>query len=61
MPRARTMREILIEQGVTDETVMRQHIQFVYEMMRHMYPVRLNNQRYRVNPENPNSFPPMMG
>lgn len=53
-----SLREFLSKQGVTDEMAMRRHIMFVMQMYSGR---KLEMDRYRVNPENPNSFPPMMG
>jgi len=58
--RPRSMREHLQQQGVTDETAMRAHMRFVYDMQRHTLS-KIDITKYRVNPENPNSLVLFMG
>lgn len=56
----KSLRSFLREQGVTDEKAMQKHMQFVLDTESRIGR-RLDLDRYRVDPSNPNQFPPQMG
>ena len=55
-----SLRSFLQKQGVTDEKSIRGHIAFIIDTEARTG-TRLDLTRYRVNPSDPNAFPPMMG
>lgn len=55
-----SLRQFLKNQGVTDEGSLRGHIAFILDTEERTQ-TRLDLSRYRVDPDNPNAFPALMG